>query len=127
KMAGEAADRPVPNLVGVATLAPPIDLTRCSELLAQPRNRLYEGNFVRSLLREVRQRKRHFPELHSPRFPERLTVRLFDDLYTAPLSGFADAADYYRRASSAPLIARIGVPTLVLTARDDPFIAVEPF
>ncbi len=56
-----------------------------------------------------------------------MTMRLFDDLYTAPRCGFADALDYYHRASSLPLIPRIELPALVLTARDDPFIAVEPF
>ena len=56
-----------------------------------------------------------------------MTVRLFDELYTAPRAGFSDAADYYRRSSSAPFIGRITLPTLILTARDDPFIAVEPF
>src|SRR5206468_4012233 len=57
----------------------------------------------------------------------RLTLRQFDDLYTAPLWSFQDAQDYYRQASSLPLVPRVQVPTLVLTARDDPFIAVEPF
>jgi predicted alpha/beta-fold hydrolase len=56
-----------------------------------------------------------------------MTIRLFDDLYTAPRCGFDDAEDYYRRSSALPLIGRIGVPTLILTARDDPFIAPEPF
>ena len=54
-------------------------------------------------------------------------MRLFDDLYTAPRSGFADAMDYYRRASTFAIIPRIRVPTLILTSRDDPFINVEPF
>ena len=57
----------------------------------------------------------------------RLTLRIFDDLYTAPQGGFADALDYYRRSSALPLITRIAVPALILTARDDPFVAVEPF
>src|SRR5207244_11355255 len=57
----------------------------------------------------------------------RLTLRTFDDLYTAPQGGFADAGDYYRRSSSLPLIPRIPVPTLIVTARDDPFVAAEPF
>src|SRR5262249_5576680 len=61
------------------------------------------------------------------RFPKPLTLRLFDELYTAPRSGFAGALDYYRRASSLPFIPRIGVPALIMTARDDPFVAVEPF
>jgi hypothetical protein len=83
--------------------------------------------FVRSLLHQVRQRQRLFPELRRVRFPRRMTMRLFDDLYTARDGGFADALDYYRKAGSLPLIPRIPVPALLLTARDDPFIAVESF
>jgi predicted alpha/beta-fold hydrolase len=127
KLAGEAADQPVPGLAGVAALGPPIDLERCAALLARPRNRLYESFFVRDLLAEARQRQRYFPDLPPLRLPRRLTLRLFDDLYTAPRCGFANALDYYRRSSSLPLIGRIPVRTLILTARDDPFIAVEPF
>jgi predicted alpha/beta-fold hydrolase len=127
RMAGEAADRPVPNLVRVAALAPPLDLVRCEQLLALRRNRIYEKFFLRGILREVRARRRLFPELPDVRFPRRLTMRHFDDLYTAPLSGFEGALDYYRLASAAPLVPRIGVPALVLTARDDPFVHVGPF
>jgi predicted alpha/beta-fold hydrolase len=127
KMAGEAADRPVPGLVRIAVASPPLDLTRCSALLAQPRNRIYEDNFVRDLTLEARLRQRYFPDLPPLRFPRRMTLRLFDELYTAPRGGFADARDYYRRASCFALVERIQVPTLILTARDDPFIAVEPF
>ena len=76
---------------------------------------------------EARRRHLHFPDLPPPSWPRRLTVRLFDDLYTAPRCDFADALDYYRRTSSLPLIPRIEVPALILTARDDPFIPVGPF
>jgi predicted alpha/beta-fold hydrolase len=127
KLAGEAADRPIPNLVRVASMSAPIDLERSAALLAHPRNRLYEAFFLRDLLTEVGLRQRYFRDLPPVRLPARLTIRLFDDLYTAPRSGFADALDYYRRASSFRLIERIGVPTLIVTARDDPFIAVAPF
>ncbi len=72
-------------------------------------------------------RGRYFPDLPPPVFPRRVTMRLFDDLYTAPRCGFADALDYYRQASCQHLVPRIPVPTLLLTSRDDPFIAVEPF
>jgi predicted alpha/beta-fold hydrolase len=127
KLAGELPEHPVPGLARVAAIAPPIDLVRCAELLMLPRNRVYENRFLAALLRDVRVRHAHFPDLPVPAFPDRLTIRMFDDLYTAPRNGFRDALDYYRRASSFPLIERIPVPTLVLTARDDPFIAVEPF
>jgi predicted alpha/beta-fold hydrolase len=127
KMAGEMPEHPVPGLSRVAVIGPPIDLEFCCAKLARPGNRLYERNFVTVLVAEARNRARYFPDQPPPRFPRRLTMRLFDDLYTAPRCGFADAFDYYRRASSAPLLGRISVPTLILTARDDPFIAVEPF
>jgi len=127
RLAGEAAEQPVPGLERVAALAPPIDLERCATLLTRPRNRPYEKFFLRDLILSAQQRQRLFPDLPSLRLPRRMTMRLFDDLYTAPRSGFADALDYYRTASSHRLIEHIPVPALILAARDDPFIAVEPF
>jgi uncharacterized protein len=127
KLAGEAAHDPVPGLAAVVAVGPPIDVARCAALLAEPRNRVYEQFFLRSLMTHLQRHRRIFPELPMPRFPQRMTLRLFDELYTAPFGGFADAEDLYRRTASLPLIPRIQVPALVLTARDDPFIAVEPF
>ena len=127
KLAGEAVEHPVPGLTRVGVISPPIDLERCSVMLAHRRNRIYEGHFVGELMADAQRRQRFFPDLPPLRFPRRVTVRLFDDLYTAPRAGFSDSAEYYHRASSAPLIGRIALPTLILTARDDPFIAVEPF
>jgi len=129
KLAGEAAEQPVGGLRAVVAVAPPIDLVRCQQLLRLPPNRFYELHFVRQLVDSVRRRAKHFPDEPRRRFPRADTMRLadFDDRYTAPMWGFADAWDYYRRSSSLPGIPRIRVPTLVLTARDDPFIAVEPF
>jgi uncharacterized protein len=127
KLAGEAADDPVPGLAGVVAVGPPIDVARCAALLAEPRNLVYEQYFVRSVMTHLQRHRRIFPDLAMPRFPRRMTLRLFDELYTAPFGGFNDPDDLYRRTSSLPLIPRIAVPALVLTARDDPFIAVEPF
>jgi predicted alpha/beta-fold hydrolase len=87
----------------------------------------YDRHFVHSLMRQVQCQQRYFPELASVAFPRRMTLRLFDDLYTAPRGGFADALDYYRRASALPLLGDIQVPTFILTAADDPFIDVAIF
>jgi predicted alpha/beta-fold hydrolase len=127
KLAGEATDRPLPNLARVAAVAPPIDLVGCSEVLGWRRNVLYNLHFVRGLLAQLRQQRRHFPDLPVVRFPRWLSLLTFDELYTAPRGGFASALDYYRRASALPLIPRIQVPALILTARDDPFIPAAPF
>lgn len=127
KLAGEAADHPLPGLRAVAALGPPIDMVRCAALLAKKRNRLYERYYVGNLVKQVRQHRRHFADLPLPRFVPGLTLRQFDDLYTAPTWGFADAMDYYRRASALDVVAKIQVPCFVLVSRDDPFIAIEPF
>jgi predicted alpha/beta-fold hydrolase len=127
KLAGEAATEPVPGLAKVAALGPPVDMARCAVLLARRSNRLYNRYFARCLVREVLFRQRAFPDLPRVSFPRKTTLRVFDNLYTAPRNGFAGADDYYRRASALPLVGSIPVPTLVVTARDDPFIAAEPF
>ncbi len=127
KLAGEASAAPVPGLAAVVAVGPPIDLGRCVARLTQPRNRFYELHFVRHLVEAAQQRQRLFREAKPVRFPRALTLPIFDDLYTAPHWGFANSLDYYRRASSLPLIRQITLPTLILTARDDPLIAVGPF
>lgn len=128
RMAGEAAGQLPPGLTRLAAVSPPLDLARCAALIALPKNRIYEDAFCRDLLFEARKRQRLFPDLPPLNFPRsRMTIRLFDDLYTAPRGGFVDAADYYRRASCAALIPHIPLPAMILTARDDPFIAIEPF
>ena len=50
------------------------------------------------------------------------TLREFDAVVTAPLHGFRDTDDYWTRASSKPLLHRIRVPTLMVNARNDPFL-----
>ena len=55
------------------------------------------------------------------------TVREFDDAITAPHSGYTGAADYYERASAARVVHKIAVPTLILTAKDDPFVPFQSF
>jgi uncharacterized protein len=127
KMAGEAGGNPVPGLDGIVALSPPVDFTRCAARLAHPRNRFYERYYLRHLLAQVRLRERLLPDVPPVRFPRRMTMRLFDDLFTAPTWGFDGAQDYYCQASALPLIECIAAPSLILTARDDPFIDVAPF
>jgi len=127
KLAGESASEPVANLAAAAAVGPPIDLYKCVQLLLQPRNRFYERHFLSELLTAVRLRERYFRDMPRAQFPRQMTLQLFDELYTAPRCGFAGALDYYERASSVSLIPKIQVPTLILTARDDPFICVDPF
>jgi len=125
KLAGEIAGAAPPQFAGVAAVAPPIDLVRCSRLIA--RLPFYDRFYVRHLVGQVRLQAVHFPDIEIPAFPSRLTLRQFDDLFTAPRWGFANALDYYRRSSALPLLPQIELPCLIVAARDDPFVAAGSF
>jgi len=128
KLAGDYGEAPPPQLRGVCAVSPVIELGRCVEALERRSNLLYQLNFVRGL----RARMRRKNVTHPGRFAmDRLTgvwtVRQFDEAYTAPFFGFADATDYYHRASALRVVDMITVPALIITAEDDPFVPVDPF
>jgi predicted alpha/beta-fold hydrolase len=125
KTAGESGD--LHGLAGVAAMAPPINLMQCSELIGKQENRIYEKHFLSYLMLEAKKRQRYFPELPPLKFPSNMSIRLFDEHYTAPRAGYDCAEHYYQECSSERFIKNITVPTLILTSRDDPFISVGPF
>lgn len=129
KLLGEWSDQPAPTVDRAFAVAPPIDLKACAHNLERGSNHWYSRAFASRLMRLVEQRlveNDGFPV--PPPAPKRVRHLVeFDEWFTAPLSGFADVWDYYRRCSSAPLLRQIRVPTTVLVAVDDPLIPVEIF
>lgn len=118
---GEAAAGVVRRAVAVSA---PIDLAAADRALSAGFSRLvYARMFLDTLKRKSAQKlARHPAAFDARRASAARTLYEFDDAVTAPLHGFADAADYYARASSGPLLKSIRVPTLMLNARNDPFL-----
>jgi uncharacterized protein len=128
KLAGELGESPPGCLASVMAVSPPIDLVECTQNMQRGLNQLYDRRFVRSLIRHIDRRTILVPDMHTrPLSPRPRRLFEFDSLFTAPLSGFADVADYYARASSGPLLPRIAVPTLIVTAASDPIVPSAPF
>jgi len=128
KMSGELADRAPAQLRGVCAVNPGIDLAACADAIALPQNFLYEWNFLHGLKRRMRSKARLFPGRYSLDGLGRVrTLREFDEAFTAPSFGYRDADDYYHQASALRVVAAIRVPTLILTAQDDPFVAFGAF
>jgi len=128
KLAGEYAEEAPAALAGVCAVSPIIEISQCVHALERPQNMLYQWNFVRDLKRRIRRKERVRPGLFDVTKLDRIrTVREFDEAYTAPYFGFADAEDYYHRASAMRTVDRIRVPTLIIMAEDDPFVPPEPF
>jgi predicted alpha/beta-fold hydrolase len=128
KMAGEMAGDPPPELASVLAVAPPIDLVECSHNIQRGTNRIYDRSFVTGLLKHLERREKLVPGALTRKFQSRPRRLLdFDDQFTAPLAGYADAFDYYQRASAGPLLRNISVPTLIVTAASDPIVPVTAF
>lgn len=107
-----------------AAVSAPMDLMAAGAAIDAGWNRwLYARHFLRTMRAKARAFARRHPGHLDVRPALRArTLRAFDDAFTAPLHGFAGVEDYWRRASSRPHLARIALPTLVLNARNDPFI-----
>ena len=123
KYLGERGPRVDDRIQGAAALSAPVDLSASADQIDRWSNWHYTQYFLHSLRQKMRVKARQHPDRVSARRLWRIqTLRGFDDAYTAPLHGFDGADDYYRRASSKPLLSEITVPTLLLNAANDPFL-----
>lgn len=102
----------------------PVDLAAAGNVLDRGFNRYtYTRQFLRTLKRKSLAKLERFPGLYDAADVRRATtLRTFDDAVTAPIHGFAGVDDYWTRASSKPDLAHIRVPTLLINARNDPFM-----
>lgn len=120
-------ERP-PELDSVIAVSPPVDLAFASANLRHWGNRLYDWFFIAQLRKNLLERRARVPDLLDNRlanFPRRLVH--FDDRFLAPVNGFSGARDYYARASAAPLLAEINIPTLIVSSEDDPVVPARMF
>jgi hypothetical protein len=128
KMAGELAAQAPRQLRGVAGVCPCVELGICADAVGLPQNFIYQEHFVRNLKKRMRRKAQLFPGVYDlgPMAGVR-TLREFDNVITAKYCGFRDATDYYAQSSALRVAARIQVPTLIVTAQDDPFVPYTSF
>jgi predicted alpha/beta-fold hydrolase len=123
KWLGERGEALSPRVVAAAAISVPFDLERGSRHISQGFSRVYERHFLRTLRRKAEAKLERYPTLFKlEALREARTLYDFDDIVTGPVHGFADAHDYYSRSSSLRFLSRIRRPTLLLSARDDPFL-----
>jgi hypothetical protein len=126
KLAGEWGNEGPPQFRAVAAVCPAIDLAASADALHEPANRIYEYYFLMQLFQRLRRKARFFPDRFDlSRLRGISTLRQFDDRITAHYCGFTGADDYYARAAAANVIDRIAVPTLIIHAKNDPFIRMQ--
>ena len=122
KYLGEHGDRAV--IRKAVSISAPLDLAAAGGALdaglsREIYTRIFLGTLKRKAFEKLRQGK---IAVDARRLGRARTFWEFDDTVTAPLHGFLGADDYWARSSSGPWLAKIRIPTLVINARNDPFM-----
>lgn len=106
----------------------PVDLMGSARRLEQWDSLVYNYRFNRTLKRKVLRKAAAMPGVFPTAAVRKArSIREFDNLFTAPVNGFRDVTDYYTRSSSLQFIPTITVPTLIVSAKNDPFLSPECF
>jgi uncharacterized protein len=120
----EAAD---PRLLAVAAVCAPLDLALSQQAIDAPARWVYRRYLLGNLLEIYAAVAARRPVPLAVEEAARLrTIRDWDDQVVAPRYGFADAADYYARASVAPRLADLRLPALLLSSETDPMVPAAP-
>ncbi len=126
KFIGEKGNRLDARIVSAVVFSVPLDLAASSRQISN--SKIYNERFLASLREKIRAKAAQFPnEIDIEKLSRIRTLWEFDDTYTAPMHGFKNAEDYYRRCSSKFFLKTIAVPTLIVNALNDPFLPKECF
>jgi predicted alpha/beta-fold hydrolase len=128
KWLGERGDDLPPEVRGGAVISVPFDLERSARAMDAPGfwSFVYRERFMRRLRAKAAEKARRFPGAFDAAAAARArTFAEFDGAVTAPVFGFASAADYWRRSSSGPLLGGVRRPLLALSSLDDPIVPAD--
>lgn len=124
KWLGELAGNSAVNLAKAVAVSAPADLEACAQSLDRGLNRwLYTPMFVKALRAKALALSKRMPGLlDEERIHAARTIHDIDNAVTAVLYGAKNASDYYRQNASKPYLKHIRIPTLVINAKNDPFL-----
>lgn len=124
KYLGEAGSRA--DVQFAASVSAPIDLAATSRRFHRARNWLYVRWLLSRMKAEATAPAAAISESERRAIKGARSVWAFDDAFIAPRNGFDGAADYYAQCSATGFLGEIRVPTLLVQARDDPWIPSAP-
>ncbi len=124
RWAEEAGSQAGTVVSALASISAPLDLAASGSAIGRGLNRqVYTRMFLASMKPKALLKLAQHPGLFDAQaLHAAKDLYAFDNVFTAPLHGFKNTADYWARASAKPHLASIQVPTLVVNARNDPFV-----
>lgn len=123
KWLGEQGEKACQIITAAAAVSVPLDLSAAGAALDKGFNQFYTRHFLSTLKYKMLEKMDRFPGLLDAKAIAACnTLYQFDNLATAPLHGFCNTEEYWAQSSSKPWLKHIKVPTLVINARNDPFM-----
>lgn len=128
KYIGELSQNTPSYLESAAAISVPCDLQSSAINLTNYSNWFYQKRFLISMQKKFSQKQLMFPDkIIKDNFKSAKNLEDFDNLYTAPAHGFKNAQDYWEKCSSLKYISKIKIPTLLINAKNDPFLSKQCF
>ena len=121
------ADEHCNHLDSIISVSAPLELRECTALLNQPQNKVFSDHFVKYVKSEIKTIAEYHPHIQYPDVSNVQTVYEFDNVFTGPVNGFADADDYYYQCSAYYELEAINTPTFIMHGLDDPFICPKSY
>ncbi len=126
KYLGEDPAAVHPRLRAAVAFSVPVNLGSSCREISRPHNRVYSRRFLRKLARKIRRKALDHPgRVDASQLRGVKDLWEFDERFTAPLHGFANATDYYEKCSALRYLSAIARPTLLVNAANDPFLDPE--
>ncbi len=122
KYAGERGERISHEIKSAIGISAPCDLLSSSIELHKKKNYLYSKRFLLTLIDKMKEKEGILPPGITRNYSSIKTLKDFDNNFTGPLNGFADAYDYWEKCSSGKYIRNTAIPTLIINAKDDPIL-----
>ena len=118
--------KPSPKISAVVAISTPTDLSASSQKIISRQNILYDKRFRMTLVDKMKKKHGYFPkEIRLEDLKKVKTLWDFDEYFTGPLHGFSGAEDYYSKCNSKQFLHQTTLPTLMISAQDDPFLTEE--
>ena len=116
-----------PKLKKAVVFSVPMDLYGSCLRILKPHNWIYHQRFLKSLKIKVIQKSKLQPALDISKLDQVKTLLEFDEHFTAPIHGFKNAIEYYTESSAIRFLKNIQLPTLIVNAKNDPFLSATCF
>ena len=128
KYVGENLSQVPPQVKACAAVSAPVDLAGSAGRVGESSNGFYMRRFIRLLSQKIEAKAQLYPDvIDATGCRSMRSFAEFDGIYTAPLSGFASADDYWEKCSARNWLSEIRTPSLLLNAKDDPFLSDSCF